>query len=488
MSSESPDMSSQILPRKLGAWDAVAVVVGSIIGSGIFVKEGTVAAQVGCFAPILSIWLIVGVVTWCGALAVAELGAMFPQAGGPYVYLREAYGPLPAFLWGWAEFWIVRTGSVGSLACGTVIYLQQIVELTHSQQWVVACGLILMLAAVNVRGVRWSAAVQNITTVVKVGFLLALIGLPWIMGKVDAGNLSPLQPPAFDFGFWKVVGLAMIAVMWPYDGWVNLGAVAEEVREPQRNVPFAFSIGLAMIVMLYLGVVLSYHLVLPFDQVAGNSRVAASVIEALFGPVGAIVMAVGVMFSTAGACNSNMLSGPRIYFAIARDGLLPKAVSRIHPRYQTPANAVWLQTVWAILLLSGAFLWKSPTSIPAEVAFADTVVDAAASPPVRPATLTGVSAAFDELTDFVIFGGNLFYAMAVAAVFVLRRTRPDLPRPYRTWGYPITPLVYLTVFAAVLTSLLVEKPMQTLFGTGLIAAGAVYYVWASRRRVLEFKL
>jgi APA family basic amino acid/polyamine antiporter len=449
--------SSNELPRTLRLRDAIAVVVGSMIGSGIFVKEGTIAKEIGGFGPILAVWLFVGIVTWCGALAVSELASMLPRAGGPYVYLRAAYGPLPAFVWGWTEFWIIRTGSIGSLACASVLYLEKLVPITHLQQGVIAGLIVIALAVVNIRGVRGAAAVQNIATLIKVGFLLVLILGPWLLAKVDYRNLAPLEPPNWGFSFWKSVGAAMIAIMWAYDGWITLGSVAEEVKEPQRNIPFALSAGLGIVIALYVAAVLSYHLVLPFAAVAGESRVAAATSAVLFGPMGPQIAAVCVIISALGACNANMLAGPRIYFALARDGLLPKAVSRIHPRYETPANAVILQTIWTLILIAAVFVLR------------------------RPSKGGNVGQAFDDLTDFVIFGGQMFYAMAVGAVFVLRRTSPDLNRPYRTLWYPWTPAIYLTAFIAALLSMLVEKPGPSAAGGVLIVAGAIYYFWIARR-------
>lgn len=458
--------SLDVPPRTLGLRDAVAIVVGSIIGSGIFVKEGTIATEVKSFGPIMGVWLIVGVVTWCGVLAIGELAAMMPQAGGPYVYLKAAYGRLPAFLWGWTEFWIIRTAALGSLACAVVLYLEELIPkpsptsadaLSHGTKGVIAAGIIVVLAWVNARGTRWGANVQNATTFIKTGFLATLIVAPWLMGRADAQNLSPLQPERLDFDFWKAIGLAMIAVKWPYDGWVNLGFIAGEIKQPQRNVPMALSLGMAAIVGLYLAATLSYHLVLPFEEVKDAKRIASDVSRSLFGPAGAMIAALGVMISALGAANSNMLTVPRIYFAMARDGLLPKAMGRLHSVYVTPANCIVMQAVWAIVMLAVVFTWTAKSK-------------------------RGVGDAFDQLTDFVIFGGELFYAMTVAAVFVLRRKLPHVERPYRTWGYPVTPLLYLAATAAVLASLFQKRPHDTAFGFVLIAAGIPYYLWASRRK------
>src|SRR5688572_4668262 len=261
-SASSPDPNSVevvVLPRVLGAWDAVAIVVGSIIGSGVFLKATYIAKNLGVeygFGPTILVWIVMGLVTLCGSLALAELAAMLPHAGGPYVYLREAYGRLWAFLWGWTEFWIVRTGSLGALACATVIYgnsfletlerqqllpafLAGAVPLSHWTQCLGSMALALICTVINVVGTRWSARTQNITTIIKVGFLLFLIVGPLILLKANPSNLAPMWPASLSIDFWKAIGLATIAVMWPYDGWINIAPVAEEIREPQRNVPLA---------------------------------------------------------------------------------------------------------------------------------------------------------------------------------------------------------------------------------------------------------
>lgn len=456
------DREAQALPRVLGIWDAVALVVGGVIGSGIFVKEASLAQNVGSFGPIIAVWIVMGIVTCCGALALAELAALLPEAGGPYVYLREAYGRLPAFLWGWTEFWIIRTSSLASLACATAIYLGVLVPVSIGQQTAIAAGVMVTLAWVNARGIRWGSRVQKVTTCIKVGFLLGIILLPWILGKADVSRLEPWSPAEFNIDFVKVIGLAMISVLWPYDGWTNIGSVAEEIREPQRNVPIALGLGMLAVTTIYVLATFSYHLVLPFDEIAKSQRVAADTCQALLGPIGAKIAAVGVMVSTLGACNSNLIAGPRIYFAVARDGMLPAFVSRIRPGAGTPANAIWMQTVWALVLLTGVYLW---------------VTRPASGSSTHSGNLRDV---FDELTDFVIFGGQLFYALAVGAVFVLRRKYPDRPRPYRTWGYPVTPLIYLMAFAAAIVSLLLGKRVQTLAGSVLIVAGVGYY-WTRNR-------
>ena len=443
----------ETLPRVLGPLDAIAVVVGSIIGSGIFLKASTVAKELESFGPIISVWILIGVVTLCGSLALAELAAMLPHAGGPYVYLREAYGPLPAFLWGWTEFWIIRTGSIGALACATVIYLNELVPMTRLTQGLTAIAIVAGLSAINVFSTRWGAAVQNAATIAKVLFLIGIIVLPVLLQEADVSRLQPVWPREVSGSFWRAFGLAMIAVLWPYDGWINIAPVAEEIRNPQKNVPLGLIVGMLVVIAVYVGTNISYHLMLTMDELIATPAVASAVCERLFsrfGDFGGQLAAIGVMCSTFGAVNSNMLTGPRIYFAMARDGFLPARIRDVHQIHRTPANAIWIQAAWTIVLLTGAYFWESDLrNDPRDV--------------------------FDALTDFVIFGGSIFYAMAVGAVFVLRRTRPDLPRPYRTWGYPVTPLLYLGVFAAAMVSMLLDKPAQSAKGTILIFGGVIYY-------------
>jgi APA family basic amino acid/polyamine antiporter len=290
-----------------------------------------------------------------------------------------------------------------------------------------------------------------VTTVVKVGFLAAIILLPMALGFADIGNLEPLWPESAPIDLWEGLGIAVVAVLWPYDGWINLAPVAEEIREPQRNLPLGLGLGMLIVIVVYVGANISYHLTLPMEQVAESKAIASDVFQVLFGATGAKIAALGVMCSTFGAVNSNMLTGPRIYFAMARDGLLPAAICRVHGAYQTPGNAIVIQAVWTTFLLIVFYAWKeSPKD------------------------------AFDGLTDSVILGGLIFYGMTVAAVYVLRSTRPDLPRPYRTWGYPVTPMLLLLAYGGALISLLQEKWQESAGVLGLIASGIVFYAFSSR--------
>lgn len=443
--------SSATLPRVLGLFDAMMVVVGSIIGSGIFVKVGNVATALNDFWLIIGVWVGVGLVTLCGALALAELSTMLPRAGGPYVYLREAYGPLTAFLWGWTEFWVVRTGSLGALACATVIYLNRVVPMNLITQELLAIGIVVGLSAINYFSTLHGALVQNVTAVAKVVFLGGIILLPFLLGQTDTANLAPAadaQTPPLLIG----IGLAMLAVLWPYDGWINIGPVAEEIKNPQRNLPLGLGLGMLVVILVYVGANISYHLTLPMDQVQHTETVASDVFGKLFGSTGAKIAALGVMFSTFGAVNSNMLTGPRIYFAMARDGLLPRALCQVHEAYSTPANAIVIQAVWTVVLMAAFY------------GFTDNPRDA-----------------FDGMTDSVVLAGLIFYGLTVGAVYVLRRKLPSRERPYRTWGYPFTPALLLLAYAAVFLSKLVSDWRLTAAVLVLIGLGiAYYYTWGRR--------
>jgi amino acid transporter len=443
-----PDPSTvEVLPRVLGPIDAIAIVVGSVIGSGIFLKVSNIDAKVPSFGAIMAVWLLGGIATLSGSLSLAELAAMLPHAGGPYVYLREAYGRVTAFLWGWVEFCIVRTGSLGSLACGTVIYFNKFLEsleangvlpetdlvpLPHFGQAVVTIAAVLSLTWVNIIGTRWAARTQNITTVIKLGFLMVLMLGPLIFGRWNVSNLQPLAPSDFSIDFFKAFGLAMVAVFWPYDGWINIGPVAEEVHHPQRNVPLGLGLGVLVVTFVYVGANIGYHLCLPISQTQSSQTIAADVFESFFGRWGVMLASAGVMISMFGALNSNLLAGPRIYFAMARDGLFPRAMRQIHGRFKTPTNAVLAQAAWSLLQICIAF-----------------------------AVSANPKGAFDVLTDFVVLGGTVFYALVVAAVIVLRRKMPTAERPYKTHLYPLTPIIYLLTAIVVVGSMFAEMFSST---------------------------
>jgi amino acid transporter len=478
-----PTEGRPTLPRVLGPATAFSAIVGSVIGSGIFIVPARVAEAVPSIGVIGALWILGGLFSLAGALTVAELGAMLPHAGGPYVYLREAFGKLAGFLFGWTEFLVIRSGSVAALAAGFALYFGEVVPAPGGiprAAWEAGVAIVAMstLAALNVIGARVGGGVQVLGTVLKVGTMAAMIllPLPFLMGVARVENLSPMWPDDIDGALGRAMLAAMVGVLWTYDGWINITALAEEIKDPGRNIPRAAILGTLTLIAIYLGVTLSYHLVLPMADVARppeGRNVAGAFFVALFGGPGAWLIALVVMFSIFIALNGNALSGPRAYFAMARDGLLPSFLSRVHPRFRTPAAAIVTQTAWAALLTAAGatfLLIPAPGSDSRLPGWAREAWEKLNETPL-----------YDVLFSYVIFGATFMYALTVASVFILRRTRPDLHRPYRTWGYPITPIVYLLAAGLLLANMLRETFAESVVGLGIILAGVPAY-YAMRRR------
>ena len=470
------------LPRVLGPIAALCVVVGSVIGSGIFMVPADVARATPSIAPIIAVWIIGGIFSTFGALTLAELGAMLPQAGGPYVYLREAYGRLPAFLFGWSEFLINRTGSMATLSTAFSQYFAQLVGPPRGMSpeiWQAGAAVtaILMVVVVNVLGTRIGGGLQVVGTVLKVGGVTALIALPFVVGGGNVANFSPVWPKTVDASLLSGMMVGMVGVLWAYDGWMNLTPLAEDVKDPGKNIPRALAMGMGILVVLYLGATLAYHYVLTIPQIeaakgAANQAVAATYCKALLGQKGVVAISLLVMASTFISLNGNALTGPRAYFAMSRDGLFPGWLSRIHPRFETPANAIIAQGVWAIgLIVAGTvmILWPAPGP------------DSGLPEFIRKAWLRlNETPLYKILFTYVVFGANLFYLLAIASVFVLRRARPDAYRPYKTWGYPFTPSIFVIASVYLLQDMLRQSPAESLAGVGIILAGIPAFLIFSR--------
>jgi APA family basic amino acid/polyamine antiporter len=472
------------LPRVLGPVAAYCVVVGSVIGSGIFMVPSDVARAIPSMSTIVLAWVIGGLFSTAGALTLAELGAMLPQAGGPYVYLREAYGRLPAFLFGWAEFLIDRTGSMATLAAAFATYFAQLVgppEGVHPRVWQAAAAVaaISVVVVVNVLSTVLGGRLQVVGTALKVGGVAALIVLPFAVGGGSASNLSPVWPAAVDASLLSGIMAAMVGILWAYDGWMNLTPLAEEVRDPGRNIPRALVLGMATLVFLYVIMSVMYHYVLPMQEVAAaggehdaTRAVAADYCRHLLGSRGVLAISLLVMCSTFISLNGNALTGPRAYFAMARDGLFFPGLCRVHPRFATPANAVLAQGLWAVALTvfgTVMILWEAPPE------------SAGLPGPVRAAWVRlNQTPLYRVLYTYVIFGANVFYMLAIAAVFVLRAKQPDAPRPYRTWGYPVTPLVFVLAALYLLYDMLRQSPAESVAGLAIILTGVPVYLWFAR--------
>jgi APA family basic amino acid/polyamine antiporter len=458
------------LEKVLGFYSVVFIVVGQVIGSGIFFKPQVVAQQTGGFVGlILALWIICGLVNLCGALSMGELGAMFPRAGGTYVFLRETYGPLWSFLWAWAEFWVIRTGAIAALAAYFALSLEYVLwpqdggnamgfdlasaGSSSEQKWI-AVAAIAGLGVISILRTTWAGAVQNVATLVKGGFVAVLAILPFLALSGETAEMGPLFPTTVDGGAILGIGAAVAAIMWAYDGWGNVTVVAEEIHNPGRNLPFGLIVGVLLLIALYTGANLAYHLTLPSSAIAAADNVcpAIPVCERLFPNFGAKLMRSMIMVSVFGALSSNVLVGPRVLFAVARDHSFLGPFSRIHPATRTPAWAIAGMCAWSCaLILMGGLSWDPNAQL------------------------------FNLMSEWTVFGGSIFYFSAVVAVIVLRIRRPDAARPYRTWGYPLVPLVFLAFYAFLLVTMLMENFGHRMVGLGLISIGAiVYYAFAKR--------
>ncbi|MFN8060188.1 MAG: amino acid permease [Vicinamibacterales bacterium] len=430
------------LPRKLTLFDGAALLVGGVIGSGIFVVPSLIAQRVPEPGMVLFIWTFSGLLVLCGALALAELGTMLPQSGGLYVYMREAYGPFWAFLYGWTIMLVAIPGSLAALSSAFLIYVEQFVPLTFWVGKALGIALLLGLAAVNARGVKQGAGVQNLFTVLKVAGLVGLVGLALVTRRGDAAHFLPLAPAEWSASTFSALGVAMISTLFAYDGWHFVGFVAGEIGDPQRNVPRSIFLGIAVVVLVYVAANAAYIFVLGQSGIASSGRVAADAMSAMIGPLGATLITVAILCSIVGAISANVLAGPRVFFAMARDGRLWPALAAIHPRFETPANAIWALAGWAGLL-----------------------------------TLTG---GYEHLITMSQFANWIFFTMVVLSVVVLRRVHPEWPRPYRVTGYPWTVAIFALVSSAFVVNTLVESARSAIMGLLLVALGVPFY-WRSRR-------
>jgi APA family basic amino acid/polyamine antiporter len=434
---------SQALPRVIGTVGSTALVVGTVIGSGIFLVPHNVAQQVGSVQSLLGVWVLGGVLALAGALSLAELGAALPEAGGVYVYLREAYGKLPAFLYGWGMLLVIESGSVATLAVAFGIYSASLIPLSSAGEKMAGCAVIALLTVVNIVGAREGSIVQTIFTLAK------LLGLATIMGFAlfhpgvhHVAVLPPLPNPHTSLSSF---GIALVGVLWAYEGWHMLSFSAGEVQAPGRTLPRSYFVGMLIVVAVYLGANLAYLRVLPLAQLAQHQRVAARAMQIFAGPGGATFVSALILCSIFGAINGNTLAGPRAYFAMACDGVFFSFVGRVHPRFQTPVAAIIIQGLWSVVLT--------------------------------------VSGSFQQLYTYVIFSGWIFYAAAVLSVLVLRRRAPRLERPYRVWGYPALPIAFALAALAVVGNTLVREPGESLIGLLLILIGIpIYLLWNRKAR------
>jgi APA family basic amino acid/polyamine antiporter len=432
------------LPRVLGFWDIVGIVIGGVIGSGIFIVPASVAAGVESPLLILAVWIGGGVLCFFGALTLAELGASYPEAGGMYIFLREAYGPLIAFLFGWTLFLVIDTGSMATLAVAfSSKYLPYFLPVPPWMSKVIAVLFIGFLVAVNYVGTRWGAFLQNFLTVIKFGAITAVCAIVFLFASGDTAHFVNPSPPAFSWDLLSKIGIAMVATFWAYKGWEVSTFSAGELKNPGRNLPAGLLLSMVAIIFLYLVTNLAYLYAFPAGVIAGSDRIASDAMDLAIGPVGGSIIAVTILFSILGAANSNMLCSPRVFFAMAGDGLFFKKIAAVHPRYLTPHVSILAMGVWALLL--------------------------------------SLSGTFEQLFTYVVFGQWLFFGLTAAAVFILRRKDPTRPRPYRTWGYPITPAIFILAAFLISVNSLLNQFWNAFAGLIIILLGLPAY-WYWRRK------
>lgn len=455
------------LIRGLGLLDAVLLLVSGIIGSSIFLTAKDIAGPLPQPVLFLAVWGLGGIISLFGCAAFAELGSMFPESGGQYVYLRESYGDLTAFLYGWMLFAVANGGSIAALAVAAAAYTGQVfpvvsqerivwtvIGVTISRAHLFGLLLIAILTYVNVVGLRWGTLLQNLSTWTKFGAMAAFVILGCAVGKGDWSHFSShgasLTMNVHPAQLISAMGVALIAVFWAYDGWVYITWVAGEVKEPRRNVPLGMVLGVLVVGAIYIAMNVTYLYALPLGEIAQHETIAHAAASALFSPRAAIWLSLMIAVSCFSAAATCTLSGARVYLAMAQDGVFFRRMAVVHPRWRTPAFSLVGQGIWAALL-----------------------------------TLSG---RYDQLYTYVIYGMVLSYTLTVIGLFILRLKRPDVPRPYRCPGYPWLPAIYVLVGAAWTLNTIITRPGEAFWGTAIVLLGIpgyLYWKWSNKKVVAE---
>ncbi len=458
------DQNKNILNRQLGLFDSIMIMMGIVLGAGIFITTGIMASAIPSAGLILIAWFTGGLFTLAGALTYAELGASMPEAGGQYVYLRKAYGPLPGFLSGWILFVVYFSGGIAALAVAFAEYfgfffpslsLENILfetdlsfaglslNLKLSAGKLVGAGAILLPTIINIIGTGFGKIIQNILSVIKIAVLVAIIVLGFTIGKGMTIDFS-LNPSGLNIGnLISGFGIALIAVFWAFDGWNNITIVAGEIKNPGVNIPRTLILGTLFVTILYILINYIYLYTLPVDEISGVVRVAEKTTAVLFGGTTAAIISAAVIISTFGSINGSIITGPRIMYAMSKDGLFFKSAAKIHPKFKTPAISIVMQAAWAIILV--------------------------------------FSGTFEQLLTYIIFVSVIFWIFASTSVFTLRKKFPDLPRPYKVWGYPYVPFIFIIASIIIMINTLIEKPVESFAGIGITLIGIpVYYYWKKK--------
>ena len=462
MSAETKSKRLELV-RGLGPWASAAIVVGTMIGTGIFLKPAEMAREGRSVAMVFAAWIVGAILSMFGALSFAELGAAIPEAGGEYAYLRRAFGPQWGFMFGWMHSIVGRPSSMASIAAGIARFASFLIPAVAAPiftlhlpafaglkpydfvfTWAqpVAVLWLAIMTIVNYLGVRLGGAVQVVLTLVKILSVLLVIAVAFFSAAGSPHPADPVWPSTLDSGILTAFLAALAAALWAYDGWEDLNLVGSEVENPQKNFPRALLGGVALVAAVYLLFSAACLRVLPFDAVANSSHIASDVVERIAGHGAAYWMTLAMVISAIGSLNSSVLSGARVPYAMARDGIFFKIAGGIHPKFLTPARALIFQGVLAGLM-----------------------------------ALTGT---FEELTNLFIFAAWIFYGLAVVALFRLRKAEPEMPRPYRCWGYPWVPGIFVAGALALTINILLQRPGRSVIGLLLIAAGLPFYRYWNR--------
>jgi basic amino acid/polyamine antiporter, APA family len=425
------------LRPQLGLLDATMINVGTMVGSSIFIVPSAIAAAFTGSLPTIAVWVVGGLVSLCGALAVAELGAAMPRAGGQYVYLQRAFGPLFGYLYGWGAAVIINPASIAFIAVGFATYLGFFVPLDALGVKLAAAGSILFLTVLNLFGLRTGALTQNFFTLLKIGAVAALVLAGLLLPGGSAANLEPLWPRESAGSLIGPFGVAMVAALGAYDGWIEITYVGSEMKSPGRDMPRSIILSTLIVTLLYVGTSLAVLWVLGREGTAGSSLVAADAMRIVLGPIGATLIVIAILVSTTGCNHGIVFTAPRIPYAMAREGKFFSWAARLNPRFRTPNTALVVQGVWASLL--------------------------------------AVSGSYIQLLTYMVFVSFLFYALSSAAVLVLRRREPEMARPYRAWGYPVTPVIFILFAMYLVGNTIVESPRDAAVGTGLLLLGLPFY-------------
>lgn len=428
------------LRRELNLLDSTMINVGTTLASAIFIVPAIIASHVYDFPTSMLVWLVAGILSLFGAFTFAELGVMFPKAGGEFVYLKEAYSPVWGYLYGWTLFAVIQCGSIAAVSVAMATYIAYFIPLSSAAIKIIAIATIILLSWINCLSLRLGAGTQNLFTLVKIGIVVGIIACCFLLGGEGVISQTSFTPSNFSLGAF---GLGMVAALWAYDGWISITFVGSEVKDPGRNFPLSLLFSMLIIIVLYLGANAAFFYVLPVEKLAASQIVAADAMKQVLGNFGGSITSLAVIISMFGAINGFILTGARVYYAMAAEGLFFKSAAKISPKHFTPINAIIIQAVWSALL-----------------------------------TLSGT---YEQLFTYVIFDSWLFYAMGGIAVIIFRYTRSDESRAYKAWGYPVIPLIFILMAIWFLFNTLLKDPRDSLIGIGILLLGLPFYFYWKRK-------